>query len=228
MRRSKRTPLAGATARKASRARVDVGAGTGDEEDAGVAEPFHPAIVAIAFVEDHDRTLREGEAPRPGEVRHAALGEGDEGGQRTIVVEPDMQLHRGLAERVMRPGEDLERKLDERGVERVELVLETEAVPRRVGLAARVEAGEERLIERRGLLLVDPRQRRARDRTGAEMVEARRLRLEIGDDVAQAVAPRQLAGGQRDELREACHRAQRSPRVMRRGERVEIVSRDQS
>ena len=137
---------------------MHVPASARDEEDAGVAQILTPAIVAVALVEDQDGALREGELAGAHHVVDAALGHHGEGRQQAVVIKPEMQLHRRLAERVMRPGKQAQRQVDERTVEGVELVLEAEAVARRLALAARVELGEQRLIERVGLGLVDPGQ----------------------------------------------------------------------
>ena len=67
-------------------------------------------------------------------------------------------------------------------------------------LAAYVQLAEQLLIEVVGLLLVDPGQRRARHRSRAQVIELWPLRLKVGDNVAQAVPPRQMAGGDRYEL----------------------------
>ena len=96
-----------------------------------------------------------------------------------------MQLHRPLAERVLRPGKDLQRQIDEGGIDRVELVLEAEAVVRRQRPALRQEPVEQRRIEGVGLLLVDARQRRSRHRLHAQMIEPPPLRLQRGNDIAQ-------------------------------------------
>lgn len=59
------------------------------------------------------------------------------------------------------------------------------------------------------------------------MIKPRRLRLEIGNDIAQAVASAKMCRRQRDKLREASHSAQRRTDVMGLGERVEFMSRQQ-
>src|SRR5260221_8911500 len=188
---------------------------------------MQPGIIAVALVENDNRAFGEAQAARAGHVGDTALGDERKGRQRAVVIETEMQLHRRLAERVMRPGEDLEREVDERGVERIELVLEAEAVARRMRQATGIKPFKQRRVELRRLLLVDARERAARHRACAQMIKARGLCFEIGDDVAQAVSAAQMPGGERHELRPARHPPQRGARMVRIGERVEFVSRDQ-
>src|SRR5260221_698622 len=188
---------------------------------------MQPGIIAVALVENDNRAFGEAQAARAGHVGDTALGDERKGRQRAVVIETEMQLHRRLAKRVMRPGEDLEREVDERGVERIELVLEAEAVARRMRQATGIKPFKQRGVELRRLLLVDARERAARHRACAQMIKARGLCFEIGDDVAQAVSAAQMPGGERHELRPARHPPQRGARMVRIGERVEFVSRDQ-
>ena len=161
---------------------------------------FHPGVIAVALVEDDDRAAREDEAARFCEIGDTALGDDREGAQHAVMVKPEMELHRRLAERVMRPQKHREREIDERAVERIELVLEAEAVARRHPMTARAELPEQRLVERPGLLFIDARQRRARHWPGAELIEMRRLRGEISNHIAQAVTPGEMCRRQRNEL----------------------------
>src|SRR5687767_10454142 len=98
-----------------------------------------------------------------------------------------MQLHRSFAKRVVRPGKDLERQIDERAVEGIQFILEAKAVPWRLCQAASVQMPEQRLVKRSGLLFVDPPQRCTRHRAHAEMIQTRSLGREVGDDITQAV-----------------------------------------
>lgn len=138
-----------------------------------------------------------------------------------------MKFDRGFTGAKFRPGKQRQAQIDGAGVQRVELVLESEAVPRRQCLTARQQFVKQRFVQRMRLLLVEPRQGTARDRAGAQMVKLGRLRREAGDDVAQAAAPGQLRQAQRHELRPARAPAQLLALVVAVRQGLEFMSRHQ-
>ena len=142
------------------------------------------------------------------------------------MIEPHAQLHGALAERVARPREVRQRQSDERGIDRVELVLETTTVPRRPRPASRAELGEQRLAELKSLRPVDAGARCTPRRLDPGMMETRGLGGENCDHVAQRVAPSEMSRGERDELRPARHPARGASGMVRSCKPVEIPSRE--
>lgn len=136
-----------------------------------------------------------------------------------------MQFDGGLAVIEFGPGKDLQGQVDAAGIERIERALEAEAMRGAVQLATLEQPVKQRLIERVGLLLVQPRQRRAGEGLGARVIERPALLLQIGFDVTQALASAQLGHEQRGELIPATGLAQLLTDMMLYGEREKLMSR---
>ena len=125
------------------------------------------------------------------------------------LIQPDVQLDRGLRASKGRPREDRQTQIDGRRIDHVQLVLEPKAVPRRALLTAAQQASEQRLVESVRLLGIDARQRGATDRRPyAQVIELAPLGAQVAHDVTQALSARQLRQAKGHELRPAAHDAQ--------------------
>src|SRR5699024_9436127 len=154
------------------------------------------------------------------------VGDGDKLRQHAGVVETDMELDCSLALLRMRPGKDLKTQIDGRGVKRIELVLEPEAVSRRKLLATRPQLVEKRLEQLMRLILVDSGETRAAHPPQTEVVELAQLSIEVADEIPETGAARQLGSGHRHELRPTAHPAQFPARMVPRSQAIEFMSRD--
>ena len=143
------------------------------------------------------------------------------------LVQPDVQLDRGLRAAERRPRENRQTQVDGRRIDRIQLVPEAETVARRPLLATTQQTAEQRFVEGVGLLGVHPRERRAADRWHAQVIELGGLSAQIAHDVAQALPAGQLAQAEGDELRPAAHDAQALPALMVARLGVEFMSRKQ-
>ncbi len=65
-----------------------------------------------------------------------ARGRGDKGRQVTAVVQPHVQFDGALGLTILRPGKDLQTQVNETGIQGIEFVFESKAMPRRPRLAA--------------------------------------------------------------------------------------------
>ena len=197
------------------------------EGDATGLQLVKPREIEIGAVgDDHAAGL---ERPRAGHghVAGLAIGDADETRQVAGLVQPDVQLDRGLRAAERRPRENRQTQVDGRRIDRIQLVPEAETVARRPLLATTQQTAEQRFVERVGLLGVDPRERRAADRPNAQVIELGGLRAQIAHDVAQALPAGQLAQPEGDELRPAAHDAQTLPALMAARLGVEFMSRKQ-
>jgi len=155
-----------------------------------------------------------------------AVGDRDKTGQQAIVVEADVDFGRALGGTELRPGKHRQTQVDGGGIQGVELVFEAEAVAWSQSLAASQQFMEQGLIERVGLLFVDPGQRGACHLGAAEVIELGDLGREVAGDVAQAGPAGQLPKAQGNELGPARHLAQFLALVMPVGEGLEFMSRN--
>ena len=167
---------------------------------------------------------------RPGagdlDVAGLALGHTDEARQMARLIQPDVQLDRGLRASKGRPREDRQTQIDGRRIDRVQLVLEPKAVPRRALLTAAQQASEQRLVEGVRLLGIDARQRGATDRRPyAQVIELAPLGAQVAHDVTQALSARQLRQAKGHELRPAAHDAQPLTSLVLAGLGFEFMSR---
>ena len=135
-------------------------------------------------------------------------------------------LIRGLRASKGRPREDRQTQIDGRRIDRVQLVLEPKAVPRRALLTAAQQASEQRLVESVRLLGIDARQRGATDRRPyAQVIELAPLGAQVAHDVTQALSARQLRQAKGHELRPAAHDAQPLTSLVLAGLGFEFMSR---
>ncbi len=188
---------------------------------------LQPSEVEVQTVRRHDAPLRKTKRPGHLEVRALAVGDVQERRQTALVVETHVQLQRPLGLAVPRPGKHLQAQVHVRGVERQQLVPETEPMPRRRRLTTAQKATEQRLVQFVRLLSVHPRQRRSGYPANAEMVQLVSLRIQVRHDVSQTAPPGKLRRRHRYELAPAAHRAQLASPVMPPGLPLELMSRHQ-
>ncbi len=115
-----------------------------------------------------------------------AVGDGQECGKQAIVIQADMQFYRALGGAESGPGKDTEAEIDCRGIERIELVPEAEAMAGSTCLALGEEFSGQLFVQRVGLLFVNPGQGRAAHGGDSQVVELGSLGREVADDIAQA------------------------------------------
>ena len=123
----------------------------GDEEDALLVEDGEPVIVAVASVEDHDGAGIEAQGGGDAALVHAAFGDDGVAGQQALMIEQQMQLDGPLGAPVLRPVEDSGAQLDQGGVEREQLVLESKPMT-----SSHFAAASEQLIEHAPVKLPRP------------------------------------------------------------------------
>ena len=119
----------------------------GDESHALAGPPVEHAIVVVAAVHDDDRTLGQLELLGDGDIRDPALGDHGEGRQVSVVVEQQVKLGRALGSAELRPIEHARTEFDDGAVQRVELALESELLPRSVDGNRAEQVVEETLEE---------------------------------------------------------------------------------
>ena len=166
----------------------------GDEEDSLRVECGEPVVVVVAAIKDHDGSRLEAQRAGDAALMHAAFAEDGIAGQQALMIEQKMQLDRALAAPVLRPVEDRGAELDQRGIEREQLVLEAEAVA-----AGHLAATPEKLIKDAaiklpGTMLVGVGQGGARGRVRQSQVA--QLAFAGGQpaaDLAQRLRPAQMA-----------------------------------
>ena len=106
-----------------------------------------PRIIGIASVEDDKTALGQRQGAGRIDLMHPPFGDRQEGRQIAVMVQPDMQLDGTLGGTEVRPGQHRQAHVDDRGIERVEFVFETEAVLRAQSLAARQQRAEQGFIQ---------------------------------------------------------------------------------
>ena len=174
-----------------------------DEEDAlGVPSPEHP-VVGVGPVHHHDGARIEREALRHAHVVRPALRHQRPAGQAAPVLKLQVQLDRALGPAVPRPVEDLLAKVDHRGVDHAQRVLEPEGTP---PLGRQNPAPLEQLLENAPVELPRPvrvriGQRRALRRfLQPQMHHFAQRRAQPAADLPQRVRRTQLAEQHRHEL----------------------------
>ena len=141
------------------------------------------------------------------------------------MIEAHVQLDVSLGGTIARPGKHRCGDPDQRRVQGKQLCLEAEPVMRCLTLGPGQEAVEDVFEQRSRLSAVDPRQAGPTHRTSPKVVELVRLRVQIGDQIAQARPARQLSNCQGEELIPAANRAQLAPPMVLAGGRLELMSR---
>ncbi len=94
------------------------------------------------MIENHNGSGLEAQGSGDAALVHTAFGNDGIAGQQTLMVEQQIQFHRAFGAPVLRPVKDRGAEFDQRGVEREQLVLETEAVT-----SGDLAAAAEQLIE---------------------------------------------------------------------------------
>ncbi len=112
-----------------------------------------------------------------------------EGRYQTVVVKTNMQFKSRFHAIVIGLREDLERDIQQTGVERKELALEAELVPWGTTPAAFIELGEEHLKKTRGQVLIGSAQRGAFHRAAAQVIGKMPLTGDGAFNIAQTGTP---------------------------------------
>ena len=156
-----------------------------------------------------------------------AIGDGHECGKQTIMIEADVKFDRSFGGAELGPGKNTETQVDGGCVERVELVLEAEAMARGAPLTLPKELSGQLLVERVGLSFVDSGQRRTGYDSATQMIQLGGLGREVSDDIAKTGPTGELGERHGDKLRPAGHLTQSPTRMVLIGQGLEFMSRDQ-
>src|ERR1700752_4943332 len=79
-----------------------VGPTPGDEVNAVTTKTYEPRELAVTAIDHDDGALRQRQLPGNRRLPHAAVGDDRERGDEAVVIEPHVQLHGPLAERILR------------------------------------------------------------------------------------------------------------------------------
>lgn len=170
------------------------------EEDAIRVQSSHPREVDVAAIHRNDASSRH--LHRAGDPDVGLLAVGHDGDSRKIsaVVEHRVDLDGALPLPKLRPRKSREAEVDCRRVDRVERVLELEAVGRGEGATFRESPLEQRLVDLPGPVLVRVCERAAPNVADAQVVELGLSRGETVLDIAKAVPSGELREEHRVEL----------------------------
>lgn len=130
----------------------------GHEEDAVDIQLVIPGVIGVTAIDDENAVLGQPHGARGGDVVALAVGDVHERRQQAVMIQANVQFDGALHGAEPGPGKNAEAQANRRGVEGVELVLESEAMARRAALAACQQLGEQPCVQGTGLLLVDPGQ----------------------------------------------------------------------
>lgn len=175
----------------------------GDEVDAGGVPAAEHPVVVVGTVHHDDGARVEREALSHAHVVRAALGDQRPAGQAAPVLKLQVQLDRALGPAVLRPVENLQAKVDRRGVYHPQRVLEPEGSPPlgRQTLAPPEQLLEDALVELPRPVRVRIGQRRALRRLLQPQVHhLAQRRAQPAADLTQRVRRTQLAEQHRHEL----------------------------
>ena len=107
-----------------------------DEENSLVIQGIKPGEVGIRAIHDDDTVSWQCQGTANGDIVGLAIGDGDEAGQQTLMIEPDVEFDSPFGAAEFGPGKHRQAQVDGRRVYGVEFVLEAKAVPRGDALAA--------------------------------------------------------------------------------------------
>jgi len=165
----------------------------GYEEYAFGIQLVIPSVVVVSAVHDHNAAFGQLKRSGGGDVMAFSIGDGHEGRQKAIVIQANMKFDRTLCGAEFGPGKYAETQVDGGCVERIEFVLEPEAMPRCACLALAKKLPSQMLVERVRLFFVDSGQRGTTDGCGTQVIEFGCMDRKIGDNIAETVASGELS-----------------------------------
>src|SRR5271169_3528182 len=177
---------------------IEVSLGARDEEASRLIERIEPLEVQVTPIHDVEGASLDEQQVQHIDVVHLAVGDVDEGGNRSPQVEQRVQLHGRLGGAKRRPREHRQAQIDGRGIEGIhgvgqfypEVFVDVE----RTGLDDQPLSQLE--VDAPVARLVGVGQRRASDRrTDAHVVKLAGLCRQTYFDIAQALAVGQLREG---------------------------------
>ena len=107
-----------------------------DEENSLVIQGIKPSEVGIRAIHDDNTISWQCQGTANGDIVGLAIGNSDEAGQQTLMIESDVEFDSALGAAEFGPGKYRQAQVDGRRVYGVELVLKAKAVPRGDALAA--------------------------------------------------------------------------------------------